>query len=157
MTVQGPVSLLDDPIAQELLQSRNYARLAYIGLDGAPRAVPINFHWDGTDVVLGSHPKGPKIAAIRANPDVALTIDENGFPCKVLTMRGRATIDVHDNVTPEYAAAAERYMGAEAGRAFVEQLRAQNNPMARIAIRPTWVGLLDFQTRFPKALTGGYD
>jgi hypothetical protein len=156
VTGQGSLSLLDDPIAQELLQSQIYARLAYIGTDGAPRAIPINFHWDGTDVVLGSHPDGPKVAAIRQNPMVALTIDENGFPPKVLTIRGRASIDVHPNITPEYAAAAERYMGAEAGKAFVEQLEAQGMPMARIAIRPTWVGLLDFQTRLPKALTGGY-
>lgn len=157
MTKQGSLSLLDDPIANGLLQSQIYARLAYIGLDGEPRCIPINFHWNGKEVVLGSHPGGPKIEAIRQNPMVALSIDENGFPPKVLTMRGRASIDVQDHVTAEYAAAAERYMGEEAGKAFVDGLRAQGMPMARIVITPSWVGMLDFQTRFPKALTGGYD
>jgi hypothetical protein len=156
MTKQGSLKLLETPEAQELLQSQIYARVAYIGTDGEPRVVPINFHWDGTDIVLGSHPDGPKVEAMRKNPTVALTIDENGFPPKVLTMRGRATITVEPNVTAEYAAAAERYMGPEMGKGFLEQLRSQNMPMARIAIRPTWVGLLDFQTRLPHALTGGY-
>jgi hypothetical protein len=32
----------------------------------------------------------------------------------------------------------------------VKQLSGQ--PMARISVRPTWVGLLDFETRFPSAL-----
>ena len=157
MTQQGSLSLLDDPIAKELLQSQIYARLAYIGVDGEPRCVPINFHWNGKEIVLGSHPGGPKVEAIRKNPMVGLSIDENGFPPKVLTMRGRASIDVHDNVTDEYAAAMIRYLGEEAGNQFLDGLRAQGMPMARIVITPTWVGLLDFQTRFPKALTGGYD
>jgi len=156
MTKQGSLSLLESHVAKEMLQSQIYARLAYVGTDGDPRVVPINFHWDGTNVVLGSHPDGPKVEAIRKNPKVALVIDENGFPPKVLTIRGEATIDVHDNVTPEYAAAAERYMGPETGKAFVDGLRAQGFPMARIAIKPTWVGVLDFQERLPHALTGGY-
>src|SRR5438552_6684826 len=116
MTKQGSLKLLDTPEAKELLQSQIYARVAYIGLDGEPRVVPINFHWDGTDVVLGSHPDGPKVEAIRKNPMVALTIDENGFPPKALTIRGRASIDVEPNVTKEYAAAMERYLGPDAGK-----------------------------------------
>jgi pyridoxamine 5'-phosphate oxidase-like protein len=156
MTKQGSLSLLETPEARELLQSQIYARLGYIGADGEPRVIPINFHWDGKEIVLGSHTDGPKVAAIRKNPLVALSIDENGFPPKVLTIRGRASIAIEPNVTKEYAAAMERYMGPEAGKAFVDGLRAQNMPMARIAIEPTWVGLLDFQTRLPHALTGGY-
>jgi hypothetical protein len=28
----------------------------------------------------------------------------------------------------------------------------RGRPMARITVTPTWVGLLDFETRFPSAL-----
>ncbi len=38
---QGDVSLLDDPVARELLSSRQLARLAHTWLDGTPRVVPI--------------------------------------------------------------------------------------------------------------------
>jgi hypothetical protein len=57
-----------------------------------------------------------------------------------------------DGVAPEYAAAAERYFGPEQGRAWVEQVRGLMPRMTRIAVRPAWVGLLDFETRFPSAI-----
>jgi hypothetical protein len=46
-TRQGDLSRLKDPVAQQLLQSRIPARLAYTWEDGTPRVVPIGFHWDG--------------------------------------------------------------------------------------------------------------
>ena len=86
------------------------------------------------------------------HPDVALTIDTNQPPNKVLLIRGIARVEIVDGVAAEYAAAAERYLGEEQGRAWVEQVRAIAPQMARIAIRPTWVGFLDFETRFPSAI-----
>jgi hypothetical protein len=56
-------------------------------------------------------------------------------------------LELLDDVSPEYAAAATRYFGEEQGQAWIAQLHGQ--PMARVAIRPNWVGILDFQTRFP--------
>lgn len=41
---QGDLSLLQHPVAIELLQSNIPARLAYIWTDGTPRVVPIWFH-----------------------------------------------------------------------------------------------------------------
>ena len=57
--------------------------------------------------------------------------------------------EIVEGVLPEYAAAAERYMGEEQGRAWVEQVRAMFH-MARIAVRPTWVGLFGLRDAFPK-------
>jgi hypothetical protein len=87
---------------------------------------------------------------LRANPAVAITIDENVFPYKILYLRGRATVEMVDDVPPEYAAAAERYFGPEQGKAWVDQLRGQ--PEATIRVRPDWANIIDFQTRFPSAL-----
>jgi hypothetical protein len=56
-----------------------------------------------------------------------------------------------DDVSPKYELAATRYFGPEQGPAWVSTLRGQ--PTARIAITPGWVGILDFQPRFPSALT----
>ena len=55
-TQQGSLDLLNDPVAQQLLQSTIPARLAYTWTDGTPRVVPIWFHWNGSEVVLGSPP-----------------------------------------------------------------------------------------------------
>jgi hypothetical protein len=54
-------------------------------------------------------------------------------------------------VSPEYEASVLRYMGEEQGAAWVAGLRGQ--PMARVSVRPTWVRILDFVTRFPSALS----
>lgn len=151
---QGDLSLLEHPVAQELLSSNIPARLAYIWTDGTPRVVPIWFHWTGRELVLGTPPKAPKLKAIEKNPRVALTIDGNDFPHKVLQIRGKARLEIVEGIVPEYALAAERYFGKERGQAWLTQLRGMVPSMVRIGITPEWVGILDFQTRFPSALAG---
>jgi hypothetical protein len=150
---QGDIGLLEHPVSKELLQSSIPARLAYVWTDGTPRVIPIWFHWNGRELVLATPPKAPKLRALAKNPKVSLTIDDNQFPHKVLLIRGTARLESVDGIVPEYAAAAERYFGREQGQAWVQQLRGMIPSMVRITITPEWVGLLDFQTRFPSALS----
>jgi hypothetical protein len=151
MPQQGSRELLNDPVASALLNSVNPARLAYTWTDGSPRVVPIWFHCTGEQFVLGPPPNAPKLKALAADPRVALTIDDNAWPYKVLLVRGRADAELVEDVSPEYEMAATRYFGPEQGPAWVATLRGK--PMARIAITPEWAGILDFETRFPSALT----
>lgn len=150
---QGDLNLLEHPAARELLQSKIPARFSYIWTDNTPRVVPIWFHWNGSEFVFGTPPRAPKLKALAKNSKVALTIDDNTFPHKVLLIRGTARVEMVDGVVPEYALAAERYFGSEQGKAWVKQLGAKGGGMARITVTPEWVGLLDFKTRFPSALT----
>jgi hypothetical protein len=92
-------------------------------------------------------PKAPKLKALAADPRVALTIDDNAWPHKVLLVRGHARVELLDDVGPEYERAATRYFGPEQGLAWVSTLRGK--PMARIAVTPQWVGTLDFETASP--------
>lgn len=62
----------------------------------------------------------------------------NGPPPSVLPLGGRAAFDGPRGIVPEYADAHRRYLGGE---------------QARAAVRPTWVGTLDFRTRFPAAMS----
>jgi hypothetical protein len=150
-TAQGDVHLLEDPVAQELLGSRELARFAYSWLDGTPRVVPLWFHWTGEVLTFGSPPRAPKLRALAQEPRVAVTIDAAaGWPYHALLIRGDATVEMLDDVSDEYAAAARRYFGDEQGAAWVQQLSGK--PMARISVRPAWVAVLDFETRFPSAL-----
>jgi hypothetical protein len=151
---QGALDLLQHPASQELLHSKIPARLAYVWTDGTPRVVPIWFHWNGSEFVLGTPSKAPKLKALAMNPKVALTIDDNTFPHKVLLVRGTARLEPIQGVVPEYAMAADRYFGTQQGRAWVEQMSSlvKDQDMVRITITPEWVGLLDFQVRFPSAL-----
>jgi hypothetical protein len=151
-TKQGDTALLNDPVAQELLQSNIPARLAYVSHDGTPRVIPIWFHWNGKDIVLGTPVKAPKVRALTQNSNVALTIDTNTWPNKVLQIRGAAKVETVDGVVPEYATAARRYFGEEQGQAWVEQVGKMFSQMARISIRPEWVSIIDFEKRFPSAI-----
>jgi len=150
---QGGLELLQHPASQELLHSRIPARLAYVWTDGTPRVIPIWFHWNGEEFVMASPPKAPKLKALRKNPKVSLTIDDNVFPHKVLLVRGSARLEEVDGIVPEYLAAAERYFDPELAQAWIKQLRTLISSMVRITITPEWVGLLDFKTRFPSALS----
>jgi hypothetical protein len=159
---QGDLGLLDTPAAQELLQSQIPARLAYLGTDGTPRVIPTWFHWTGTEVVMATYLAGPRagirqpasrVAALRAHPAVALIVDTDTFPPKSLTIRGSAEVTVVDGLAPEYVAAAHRYLGAGAG-AMIAEMDQEGTTQARIAVRPSWVGLIDFVTRLP-AVQGG--
>jgi hypothetical protein len=78
-----------------------------------------------------------------------LSIDTSEPPYMVLQIRGTATVTIVDGVPPELEAAAIRNMGPEAGRAFAEQAGRLSPQIVRIAVRPTWVDVLDFETRLP--------
>lgn len=150
-TKQGSLDLLNDPVAQSLLQSSNPARLAYVWKDGTPRVVPIWFHWNGTALVLGSPPAAPKVKVLDG-AKVGVTIDSNGFPYKVLLIRGTARVQEVDGITPEYKLAAARYLGVEGGSQWVANMEPITPRLAKISITPEWVGVQDFEQRFPNAV-----
>jgi Pyridoxamine 5'-phosphate oxidase len=157
---QGDVRLLETELAQRLLASTLPARFAYIALDGTPRVMPTWFHWTGDELVMPTfisapHVGGParRIKALRANPNVAVTIDTQEFPPNVLLLRGRVTITEVDGVAEEYAAAGRRYMGDEAAEGYLAFVGQPGTRMARIGLRPSWVGVLDFETRMPGGMT----
>ena len=149
MDHQEVIDTLNDPLAQELIRSNIPARVAYTGLDGFPRAIPIGFHWNGAQFILATSPKAPKVRALRANPKVALTIDTVTFPPNVLMVRGTASIEIVDGVPWEYLEASHKQISAEQWQAFESQVRIQYPQMAKISITPEWAKLFDFVTRAP--------
>lgn len=160
---QGDPALLDTELAQRLLAAPIPARVAFVALDGTPRVVPTWFHWTGQEIVMPTYVAGPQIgirhpaarlAALRARPDVAVTIDTDTFPPQSLSLRGRVEITEVDGLAPEYAAAARRYLGEEAATGMLASLDQPGTAQARIVLRPTWVGLLDFDTRLPSVQGG---
>ena len=150
---QGELSLLEHPVARELLHSKIPARVAYVARDGTPRVVPVWFHWDGEEIVIATPTNAPKVKALRERPRVAITIDDNTFPNKVLLIRGTALMTTVGGVVPEYVKAGNRYLGESANAAWIRQLSGMVTEMVRIAVKPDWVGVLDYKERFPSALS----
>jgi hypothetical protein len=158
---QGDLGLLQSDVARRLLASRIPARVAYIGTDGTPRVLATWFHWTGEVLAMPTFLAAPhvrhaaaRLRALRVSPNVAVTIDTDSFPPEVLTIRGRVQISEFDGIPPEYASAARRYLGDQAAREYLSQIDRQGTRMARIDLRPAWVGVHDFQSRLPSALGG---
>jgi PPOX class probable F420-dependent enzyme len=140
---------LDDPVVASLLDGPNLARLAYSGLDGRPRVVPIWFTLLDGDIVMVTGPKAAKVRALEANNAVALTIDDARPPYKVLLVEGDASLEPIEGIAPEYEAIARRYLRAVAD-AYLSQLRIKRQ--IRIRVIPRSWRIFDFVKRYPKSL-----
>lgn len=141
--------------AEGLLASSSSAHLGYLGPDGVPRVVPVGVFWTGTEFVISTAVTAPKVKALSARGEVALTVDAGDTPggARSLSVRGRASVEVVDGVVPEYLAAARRSMDADAAAMFETNVRRMYDRMARIAITPTWVRFYDFGAgRMPRFL-----
>ena len=89
--------VLNHPLSQELL-ARDLTRLAYVAKDGTPRSVPIGFTWNGSTIVMCTAKNAAKVAALRHNPAVAMTIDTEVHPPHILLVRGRAELDIVEGI-----------------------------------------------------------
>ena len=152
MTQSEINEVLSRPLSKELL-ARDLTRLAYVAKDGTPRSIPIAFAWNGEQIVLCTTPNAPKLHSLRANPAVALTIDTEVHPPKILLIRGRAELDVVDGIPDEYLEMNGTYgMTPEQREAWEAEVRSLYDGMVRILVTPTWAKLIDFETTLPTAV-----
>ena len=87
------------------------------------------------------------------NPTVALTIDTEVHPPKILLIRGRAELDVVDGIPDEYLQANGTYeMTPEQRVEWEAEVRSLYDGMVRIVVTPTWAKLIDFETTLPSAV-----
>ena len=144
--------VLSRPLSQELL-SRDVTRFAYVAKDGTPRNVPIAFAWNGSEIVICTAKNAPKLPSLRRNPAVALTIDTEVHPPKILLIRGRAELDVVDGIPEEYLRSNGTYaMTPEQRVEWEAEVRSLYDGMVRIVVTPTWAKLIDFETTLPSAV-----
>ncbi|MBG0561349.1 pyridoxamine 5'-phosphate oxidase family protein [Actinoplanes aureus] len=142
-------AVLNRPISQELL-AHDLLRMAYVAKDGTPRNIPIGFTWNGSEIVVCTTINAPKLNSLRRNPEVALTIDTEVHPPKLLLIRGRAELDVVDGIPEEYLRMNGSYeMTPEQRVDWEAEVRSLYDGMVRIVITPTWVKLIDFETNLP--------
>ena len=98
----------------------------------------------------------PKVKALSARPNVALTIDVGDTPtdAKALLVRGLAHVDIVYGVPDEYIAASRKALDADQVAEFDRQVGSIYDQMARISIEPVWARFFDFGAgRLPSFLT----
>jgi hypothetical protein len=154
----GEIGMLDvadvmaEPIAQQLLRQVPVLHLAYTGLDRRPRVIPIGYLWDGATFQVWTIPGAPKVRALQADPWVAITIDMNGVPPRVLFARGRAAVAVVDGVPAGYLEASHRGLPRDQWDDFDAGVRNLYDRMVAITVTPDWAKLIDFEKTVPIAL-----
>jgi hypothetical protein len=144
--------VLAQPLSKELLTSPIPARLAYTGVDGDPRVIPIGFWWTGSELKLYTVPTSAKVKALGRSPRVAITIDTVAFPPHVLLIRGSATLELVDGVPDGYVEAARKLVPAEQLPGWEAGVRHLYRQMVTITVTPDWAKLLDFETTLPRAV-----
>jgi hypothetical protein len=152
MTRDEIAEILAKPYAQQLLNGPEPARLAYDGLDGDPRVIPIGFWTEGERIAMATVPKSAKVAALRKNPKVAITIDKGAFPPKVLLLRGTAEVELVQGIPDGYLRAGHKVMTDEQYPEWEAGVNALYSEMVLITVTLTWAKLLDFETTIPKAV-----
>lgn len=144
--------VLNRPLSRELL-ARDLTRLAYVANDGTPRSIPIAFTWNGTEIVMCTSRNAPKLHALRRNPAVALTIDTEVHPPKILLIRGQVELDVVEGIPDEFLQMNGSYeMTAEQRIEWEAEVRSLYDGMVRLVVTPTWAKLIDFETTLPSAI-----
>ena len=153
MQTNDVTAILNLPTSQELLD-RDLLRMAYVAKDGTPRNVPIAFTWNGSQIVVCTPKNAPKLHALRHDPEVALTIDTEVHPPKILLIRGRAELDYVDGIPDEYLTANTTYaMTPEQRVEWEAEVRSlYHDGMVRIVVTPTWAKPIDFETTLPTAV-----
>lgn len=145
-------AVLDKPISREMLE-RDLARLAYVAEDGTPRVIPIGFVWNGSTVVMCTATNAPKLASLRESPSVAITIDTESHPPKILLIRGEALLDEVAGIPEEYLEMSGTYdMTPEQRIEWEAGVRSLYDSMVRIVVTPTWAKLIDFEETLPTAV-----
>lgn len=92
----------------------------------------------------------PKLASLRRNPAVALTIDTEVHPPKILLIRGEAVLDHVEGIPDEFFQASGTYeMTAEQRVEWEAGVRSLYDSMVRVVVKPTWAKLIDFDETLP--------
>jgi len=152
MDANEVAEVLAKPSSQELL-ARDLTRMAYTAPDGTPRVVPIAFTWNGREAVICTPPNAPKLAALRQNPRVALTIDTEVHPPKILLIRGDVELDEVEGIPDEFLEMNGTYeMSDEQRQGWEAEVRSLYPGMVRIVVTPTWAKLIDFEETLPTAV-----
>lgn len=107
------------PAVRALLDDANHAVLATVQPDGSPQTSVVWVGRDGDDVLISSQEGRRKVKNIRADARVSLTLLDRRDPDRYAEIRGSATV-TEDEGRALAVALAEKYEGADAGRAYLE-------------------------------------
>jgi PPOX class probable F420-dependent enzyme len=99
---------------RDLLESKKaFAHIATVGADGAPQVTPVWVDFDGTHVRFNTARGRVKDKNLKANPRVAISIQDPENPYRYVQIRGRVTEMTEKGADDHIDALAKKYLGKD--------------------------------------------
>jgi PPOX class probable F420-dependent enzyme len=98
---------------RDILDKKAFAHVATVGRDGAPQITPVWIDFDGRHVRFNTARGRIKERNLRANPKVALAVQDPDNPYRYVQIRGRV-VDVTEQAADAHIdALAKKYIGQD--------------------------------------------
>ncbi|GAB3973585.1 PPOX class F420-dependent oxidoreductase [Actinoallomurus acanthiterrae] len=110
-------------------------KAAVVKADGTPHVTPIWFVLDGPDLLFNTHESGVKGKALRRDPRISISVDDQTPPYTFVSLWGEASLseDV-DEVRRWATVIGGRYMGADRAEEYGARNGAPGEYLVRVRI-----------------------
>jgi PPOX class probable F420-dependent enzyme len=120
------------------LEADRYGWLTTVAKSGQPVPRLVWFFFDGTNLMVYSMPNAAKVAHIKANPRVSLSLDSDGNGSGVVVVGGEARVDAVDVDPLEDQQYEAKYAEYAAGMGMTKEFFAAYNTRLKISIDKVW-------------------
>ena len=129
-----------------LSEGTRTGKLATVRKDGRPHVVPIWFVLDGDDLLFTTGSRSVKAHAMRRDPRVCLSVDDENPPYAYVMLEGTVTVSEDPDAVLRFATLiGGRYMGADRAEEYGRRNAALDEWLVRVT--PTsvtaWAGIAD--------------
>ena len=119
-----------------LLSGTRTAKLAAVRPDGRPHVAPVWFTLDKDELIFMTMASTVKGKNILANPQIAISVDEEEFPFAFVLIQGPATIETltPNELLPYSTRIARRYVGDERAETYGRRNAAEGELLIRVPL-----------------------
>lgn len=124
------------PAADTFLRGTRLAVIVEAG-EPVPNAVPVWFDWDGTAIEFFTRPNRPKVARLRAHPDIGVLVSaEVAEPVYWVRIEGRA--ELSDDASALVEKLCDRYLDRDdpVQRALGDDIVSMREEAIRVRVVP---------------------
>lgn len=100
------------PGALRLIEGKNFASLATVGLDGSPHVTPMWIDHEGDTILMNTAEGRVKLRNISKDPRVAVTVFDQKNPYDRVVIQGQVIAQTRDGAEAHIDKLAKKYTGA---------------------------------------------
>jgi PPOX class probable F420-dependent enzyme len=98
---------------RDIFGKKAFAHVATIGKNGAPQTTPVWVDYDGTHIRFNTARGRVKDRNLRANPRIALSVQDPENPYRYIQVRGRVAEMTEQGADAHIDALAKKYIGKD--------------------------------------------